>query len=95
MFTDSTTAYSGLKTNRLRSPPNVPLRELMLLAARYDILIEPRWIESKANGLADALSRFNIDVIADLCPHWQNLLASMLHPSPGCNQFEVPTPSKP
>lgn len=49
-------------------------RAKVLIAATHDILLEPRWIESKANGLADALSRFNEGAIANLCPHWQNTL---------------------
>lgn len=83
VFINSTTAYSGLKTTRLRGPSNIPLRKLMFLAAKYDILLEPRWIKSEANGLADALSRFDEEAIANLCSHWQNPLSSMLHLSPG------------
>lgn len=63
----------------------------MLLAAEYDVFLEPRWLESKPNGLADALSRFNENAITDLSPRWQNPLASMLHLNPGCNPFEAPT----
>ncbi len=63
----------------------------MLLDAEYDVFLEPRWLESRANGLAGALSRFNENAITDLCPHWQNPLASILHPNPGCNPFEAPT----
>lgn len=95
IYTDSTTAFSGLKAHCLRGPPNVPLRQIILCAAEYDVLLEPRWLESKANGLADALSRFNEEAIADLCPHWQNPLPSMLHHQPGCNRSEAPMSSKP
>ena len=72
-----------MKSSRLRGLANFPLRQVMLLAAKYDILQEPGWIKSEANGLADALSRFNSEVIADLCPYWQLPLATMLHPSHG------------
>ena len=49
------------------------LRGLLLLAAEQDILIESRWIKGEDNTLADALSRFKYNVIANICPHWQNL----------------------
>lgn len=91
LYTDNTTALSGIRANRLRGPPNVPLQQVMLLAAEYDIVLEPHWLESKENGLADALSQFNEEAVTDLCPHWQNSLAFMLHPSPGCNPSEAPT----
>lgn len=83
VYTDSTTAYLGLKSNRLRGPPNGPLRAIMLIAAENDIFIEPQWIGSKDNALADALSRFNKETIANLCPHWQNPLSSINHLAPG------------
>lgn len=69
VFTDSTTAYSGLKTARFRGLPNVPLRQIMFLAAKYDILLEPQWIKSENNSLADALARFNEEAIADFGPY--------------------------
>ena len=72
VFTDSTTAFSGLREFTLKGPANAPLREIWLLAAQWDIVIEPHWIEGKRNGLADALSRFDEDKLIDLCPHWQN-----------------------
>lgn len=44
----------------------------------YIIIIEARWIKSADNGLADALSRGNLVLIANLCPHWQAPLSPML-----------------
>lgn len=72
VFTDSTTAFLGLSEFTLTGPANAPLREIWLLAAKWDIVIEPYSIEGKKNGLADALSRFDEDRLIDLCPHWQN-----------------------
>lgn len=95
IYTDSTTAFSGLKAHRLWGPPNVPLRQIMLCTTEYNVLLEPRWLESRANGLADALFWFNKEAITDLCPYLQNPLPSMLHYQPGCNWSEAPTPSKP
>ena len=54
------------------------LRGLLLLTAEQDILIESRWIKGEDNTLADALSRFKYDVIANICPYWQNLSALSL-----------------
>ncbi|KAF7943036.1 hypothetical protein EAE96_010981 [Botrytis aclada] len=56
-----------------------PLRELHVLAASLDIIIDSLWIAGSTNDLADALSRFDIETVANLCPHWQ-----------GC--FPAPTP---
>lgn len=95
IYTDSTTALSGLKSHRFRGLPNVPLRQIMLIAAEHDILLEPRWLEPKANGLADALSCFNGDAIANLCLRWQNPLALMLHLNPRCSPSEAYTQLKP
>ncbi len=40
VFTDSITAHSGLREFTLKSLPNAPLREIWLLAAKWDIVIE-------------------------------------------------------
>ena len=71
IHTDSTAAWRGLNNLKLRGPGFYPLRHISLLAASHDILIEPLWIQGKENMIADALSRFNWDVLADYCPHWQ------------------------
>jgi hypothetical protein len=38
------------------------LEEISHMAAEYDFVLEPRWISSKENVLADALSRHRFDV---------------------------------
>lgn len=78
IHTDSTTAHAGIQKHTLKGEANAPLRAILLLCATEDILIEPVWIESERNGLADALSRLNSVDIANYCPHWQNPLDSML-----------------
>lgn len=78
VVTDNTTAYEGLKKHTLRGSANTPLREILLLAAKQDIVIVPCWISSGQNGLADALSRGDKQTIANLCPYWQNQ-SSTLH----------------
>ena len=82
VYTDNTTTFAGLAKQTLNSEANGPLRETMLIAARYDILIDARWIESEQNGLADGLSRRNFKQIANLCPHWQDPWKLRLLPHP-------------
>lgn len=80
IYTDSTTAFNGLTRYTLRGEANSTLRKILLLAAEHDIKITPQWIPSHQNGLADALSRFNIQTVANLCPYWQAPWSSMLLP---------------
>lgn len=54
-------------------PPNAPLKSLLILAAARDIQIVSRWLPSGENTLADALSRNNLQEVANICPHWQDL----------------------
>lgn len=72
VYTDNTTAYEGLKNYALKGPSNAPLKQIFLLAARSDIVIEAHWIEGKKNGLANDLSRFDEDRLTLLCFFWQN-----------------------
>jgi len=44
------------------------LRRCLLLAADYDLELESQWISTKDNALADALSRFDYNRVADLAP---------------------------
>lgn len=69
VHTDSSTVYSGLLDSTFKGPPNAPLREIFLLAAKWNIVIEPQWVEGKQNGLADVLSRCDDNKLANLCPH--------------------------
>jgi len=80
VFTDSKSSELGLIKQTLRSPANAPLRETLLLATAYDIILEPAWIQDSTNTLADALSRLDNDKIANLCPHWQGYSALISQP---------------
>jgi len=44
------------------------LRRCLLLATEYDLEIDARWIPTGDNMLADALSRFDYNRIANLAP---------------------------
>lgn len=82
IYTDSTTAASGLENSTLRGLANTPLRQILLLAARWDVSIRPQWVEGKSNGLADALSRFDDDRLMTFSLLWQNPLNLMTRPPP-------------
>lgn len=77
VYTDSTTASSELQDFTLKGPPLAFLREILFLAAKWDIVIEPHWSEGKRNGLAYELWRFDEDRLTVLCPFWQNPSHSM------------------
>ena len=70
VHTDNSTACIGLNKHTLSSPANAPLRNTLLQAAGSDIIIVPQWISGESNGLANALSRFDNEKVANLCPHW-------------------------
>ena len=82
VYTDSTTAHSGLCEFTLKGLSNTPLREIWLLAARWDIVIGTYWIEGKRNGFADDLSRFDEDKLTLLFPRWQDPSHSMSRQPP-------------
>lgn len=82
VFTDSTTVFSGLYKYILKGPPNAPLQKIWLLAAKWNIVIEPYWIKKKRNGLVDTLSYFDKEKLIHMCLHWQNpLQTTTLQPS--------------
>ena len=45
------------------------VRELFLCAARLNFTITAKHVPGKDNGIADALSRFNMQVFRQLAPH--------------------------
>ena len=50
-----------------------PLRLIATTLAESDILLVPTWIPTKANQLADDLSRFRYRKIADMYPQLRHL----------------------
>ena len=53
-----------------------PLRDIAMLLASYDIHLVPIWIPTKANLLADDLSRFRFRKIANAHPQLRHLASS-------------------
>ena len=54
IFIDNTTAFTSLSKQTLAGASNFPLRRSLLLAAKFDILIEAQWLPGSTNTLAAA-----------------------------------------
>ena len=68
LFCDNTAVVSALRRRTTRGRLMAVPRKTLLLAARYDIAIDPRWIPSGENCLPDALLRFEADKLKLLAP---------------------------
>lgn len=68
MHIDNRAVVYGLQNLTMRGGSMDVLRRCLLLATNNDLEIEPRWIPTSENALADALSRFDYDRIANLAP---------------------------
>jgi len=68
MHIDNRAVVYGLENLTIRGNSMDVLRRCLLLAANFDLEIEPRWIPTNENRLADALSRFDYDRITNLVP---------------------------
>ena len=75
IHTDNTTAEAAFGSGTTRGTASMDLlRDAIVLAATADIKLYACRISSEDNGLADALSRFEWEKIANLCPQWTNPL---------------------
>ena len=62
IFIDNTSFQLSFKKGRSRAPElNVILRELFLISTRFDCVFVPKWISTRDNTLADALSRAQLE----------------------------------
>lgn len=68
LYCDNDACVHGLRKTSIRGPAMAPLRDVVMLLAKYDIDLIPTWIPTKANELADDLSRFRYRKIADAYP---------------------------
>jgi len=68
MHIDNRAVAHALSNRTIRGASMPVMRRCLLLATEYDIDIEAHWISTKENALADALSRFDYDRIADIAP---------------------------
>ena len=68
LYCDNDACVYGLQKLSIRGPAMAPLRDIAMLLVRNDIHLVPTWIPTKANQLADDLSRFRYRKIADENP---------------------------
>lgn len=74
IYGDNAAVVAGLNKGSIRGGPMGPLRDIAMLLALNDILIESIWIDSKLNDLADLLSRGKYEAIADKYPQLAHLV---------------------
>lgn len=86
-FTDSAVAFHGLSKQALRGPAHRQLLMLFSIAAALDIEIQPHWLPSSENLLADALSRSDYGSIADICPQWTSSFPLLRQPGSPASLF--------
>ena len=68
LYCDNGACVYGLQKLSIRGLAMAPLRDIAMLLAKNDIHLVPIWIPTKANQLADDLSRFRYRKIADTYP---------------------------
>ena len=68
LYCDNDACVYGLQKSSIRGPAMAPLRDIAMLLAKNDILLTPTWIPTKANQLADDLSRFRMEKVANAYP---------------------------
>ena len=68
IHTDNRAVAHGIENRTIRGASMDVLRRCLLLAAENDLEIEVKWISTKENSLADALSCFDFNKIANIAP---------------------------
>lgn len=92
IHSDNKPAVHGFLNMVLRGDANYALRQILILAAGYDIKISSEWLPTKDNGLADSLSRLDFDAVLEYCP--QINIAQLTSPKPGLSYLcQVPPKS--
>ncbi len=73
IYCDNIAVVAGLNRCSIRGGPMAPLRDIAMLLALNDILIEAIRIDSKSNDLANLLSRGKYEVITNKYPQLAHL----------------------
>ena len=68
MHIDNRAVAYAIENRTIRGASMNILRRCLLLAAEYDLEISTQWIPTKDNMLADALSCFDFDRVANIAP---------------------------
>lgn len=76
LYCDNGACVYGLQKLSMNGPAMAPLRSIAMLLAKYDIMLTPTWIPTKANELADDLSRFRYRKIADKYPQLRHMVTA-------------------
>lgn len=63
---DNEAVVTGITKGTIRGAAIQPLQSLLLIAALQDIAVRVTWISTKANAIADSLSRFDMEKFANL-----------------------------
>ena len=74
MFCDNEAVVAGINKRTIQDATINLLQSLFLLAAQRNIDVVAVWVPSKANALADALSRFDSEKITNLVGQQANPL---------------------
>jgi ribonuclease HI len=68
---DNEAVVAALAKGSIKGQAMNPLRQIAMHIALHDIELHCIWIPTKENALADALSRWDTEKIANLCPNLQ------------------------
>ena len=77
MHIDNRAVAYAVGNRTIRGASMTVLRRCLLLAAEQDLDLETRWILTEENPLADALSRFNYEKIANLAQQLSHPLCDL------------------
>ena len=65
---DNHAVINGISHTSIQGQAMAPLRDIVLILAADDILLQPRWLPTKENCLADDLSRRRLHRITNMFP---------------------------
>lgn len=77
VYGDNTGVVQGLKHSSIEGPAMDPLRDIVIIFAIHDIVIESNWIPSKNFFLADILSRGQKEKLTNEFAHLQVLCSEI------------------
>ena len=75
LYCDNEAVGHRLRKSLIKGPAMAPLRDIVMLTVTYDIVLYIVWIASKDNALADDLSRFRFEKVANTYPQLAHLAA--------------------